>query len=144
MAQVYIEPSFATVLDRLLFLSRLYHVRLGEGLLSESDETNWFTFRATFPVQGGGESEADYQARREAWRTERVETPRYYVFSKWHSYRLGQVRPGPETYLATRPSPNRIQAREAVRLQLEDKFASNIADIAYNLTLIPLVDGLVW
>lgn len=146
MANIVIEPIFATNLDRLLFLSRLYRAVLADASIVGNDETDFETFWNNRPViKPGSLTEVEWQERLREWREDRVAHPRWWVLSKWRSYRLGKVCPAAEVYLSTRPNPNRTQAREAVRLQLEShKFSDRIEGYSYNLLLIPLVDGLVW
>jgi len=144
MANIHIEPTFVDEATRLLFLTRLWSTVMPGLILTTANRDEWAAYFAAMPVRGAEESYRDFQDRREAWREGRVAVRERVVHSKWGSYRLGKVKPAAEEYLRTRPSPNRVQAREAVRLQLEAKYVSHLAGLNVTLDLLSLIDGLVW
>jgi len=141
MANIFIEPTFASEADRLTFLSRLWGVPL-----TAQDALD---FAAHIAEKPGGErepteTEREHDNKRLAWLDAHHARRAFYVLGKWHDYRLGKVKPQAEAWLATRPNPNRNQARQAVLLQLMDKFADRLLLIDAAADLLPLVTGLVW
>ena len=141
MANVVIEPVFASEADRLLFLSRLWGVTI-----TAKDISDWEAYKLLRPTKLPTETESEYSEHFRQWNEGRYTSERQAqrVWAKWEGYRLGKVKPQAEAYLATRPSPNRTQARQAVLLQLQDKFADRLALVNAANDLLPLVQGLVW
>lgn len=140
MPQAYIEPTFSNETRRLLFLKRLWAVNLGALDITAADVSAWQAFKATKPTPGS----PDYRALLEEWREARCANVIFFILSKWDSYRLGKVKPAVEAYLALHPNPTQAQAREAVRLQLIDKYALQVQGVDISGTLTNLVSGLVW
>lgn len=139
MSQDYIEPTFTTEARRLQFLGRLWGARTGNRTFSAQDVAAWQSFKATKPTPG----QQNYHALLESWREQRVANVMFFVMSKWDSYKLGKVRPAAASWLVGKPTPNQSQSREAVRLQLLDKYAAEVAGLDIT-TLTSLVSGLVW
>ena len=146
MPNIFIEPVFASEAERLTFLSRLWGVTI-----TPQDVVDWEAYKllrpnAKLPI----ETESEYSERFRVWNEGRYELgahpnrAAWQVLGKWDGYRCGKVKPQVEAYLATRPSPNRTQARQAVLLQLQDKFADRLALVNAAQDLLPLVQGLVW
>jgi len=141
MTNIVIEPTFAFESDRLLFLSRLWGM-----LLTAQDVLDFESHAAEKP---GGErlpteTEKEHDAKRLAWLEAHHARRAFYVLGKWRDYRLGKVKPQAEAWLSNKPTPNRSQARQAVLLQLQDKFADRLALIDAAADLLPLVTGIVW
>ena len=139
MAQDIIKPIFLTEADRLLFLSRLW-----KTALSVQDVMDWESYKLVLPKKLVTETESEYSERFRLWHEGRVLRRTHYILSKYEGYALGKVKPEAEKYLATRPNPNRTQAREAVKLQLEDKWAAEIMGTNVPNDLLLLIQGLVW
>jgi hypothetical protein len=139
MANSVIEPVFANEVDRLLFLSRLWGVAI-----TAQDAADWEAHIANLPGRTDFPIEDEYTSAFKAWIEANTARRAFYVLTKWRTYRLGKVKPQAATWLATRPNPNRNQARQAVLLQLQDKYASQIALIDTAADLLPLVTGIVW
>jgi len=141
MANIFIEPVFANEADRLLFLSRLWGITI-----TPQDVLNWDAYKLLRPEKLPTETESEYSERFRMWNEGRYDPLRWaqYLWSKWEGYRLGKVKPQAAAWLATRPNPNRNQARQAVLLQLQDKFADRLLLIDAAADLLPLVTGIVW
>ena len=141
MANVYIEPVFANEADRLLFLTRLWGVAI-----TARDVADWEAYKLLRPTKFPTETESEYSERFRLWNEGRYTAQRrpWYVLAKWEGYRIGKVKPQATTYLSTRPNPNRTQARQAVLLQLQDKFPDRLALVNAAQDLLPLVTGIVW
>lgn len=141
MPNIVIEPTFAAESDRLLFLSRLWGVTI-----TLQDAVDWEAYKLLRPVKLPTETESEYSERFRLWNDGRYEPTRraQHVQAKWEGYRLGKVKPAALTYLSTRPNPNRTQARQAVLLQLQDKYADRLALVNAAQDLLPLVTGIVW
>ena len=142
MANIFIEPTFENEADQLLFLSRLWGVTI-----TPQDVLDWAAYKLLRPVEKlPTESRREFYEHSRSWNDGRYARYQIFLLSKWESYRLGKVPDIVVAYLSTRPSPNRQQAREAVRLHLVNRFALEIVlsgvDVAADL--LPLVQGLVW
>ena len=139
MTSAIILPTFASEADRLTFLSRLWGITL-----TSQDVANWEAYKLLRPIKIIAESESEFSERCRLWHEGRVTHPPHYILAKYEVYGLGKVKPAVETYLSTRPSPNRTQARQAILLQLQAKWADRIALITPETDLSPLVTGIVW
>ena len=139
MANTIILPTFSTEADRLTFLSRLWGVTL-----TSQDVLDWGAYKLLKPVKLVTESESEFSERSRLWEEGRVTDISHYILSKFEGYGLGKVRPIVEAYLATRPNPNRNQAREAVLLQLSEKWADKPGTVNAATQLLPLVLDIVW
>jgi hypothetical protein len=139
MANTIILPTFANESDRLLFLSRLWGVTL-----ATQDVLDWEAYKLTRPVKLVTESDSEFSERRRVWEDGRVENIKLYILSKFEGYGLGKVKAEAEAWLATRPNPTRNQARQAVLLQLNDKWAGAPGTVNASSELLPLVTGIVW
>lgn len=135
----YVEPTFDTIQARILFLSRLYGVAI-----TAEDISGWQQHWQNRPTKQDDETWRAFKARLLIWRDERYSNPAWFVLSKWQAYRLGKLRPVVENYLSTRPTPTLQQARMAVRLQLETKFAERMSIVDPATQLLPLITGIVW
>ena len=137
MPNVVIEPTFALESDRLTFLSRLWGVTL-----TAQDVLDWAAYKLLRPaVKLPTESHHEFYERQQSWNDGRLARPSFYVLSKWDSYRLGKVKTAAEAWLDKRPTPNLQQARQAVLLQLQDKFVEQLALVNAAQDLLPLVTG---
>jgi hypothetical protein len=137
-----IEPIFANEADRLTFLSRLWGVTI-----TPQDVLDWEAYKLLRPTSKlPTETESEYSERFRVWNEGRYDPARQAqrIWAKWEGYRLGKVKAQAEAWLATRPNPNRNQARQAVLLQLQDKFSDRLALIDAAADLLPLVTGIVW
>jgi len=139
VANTIILPTFSTESDRLLFLSRLWGVTL-----TAQDVSDWEAYKLLKPVKLITETESEFSERSRLWEEGRVTDISHYILSKFEGYGLGKVRPIVEAYLATRPNPNRNQAREAVLLQLGEKWADKPGTVNAATQLLPLVLDIVW
>lgn len=141
MSNDMIEPVFANDADRLLFLSRLWGVTI-----TLQDVVDWEAYKLLRPAKLPTETESEYSERFRLWNEGRYAPVRQAqrIWAKWEGYRLGKVKPAAAAWLASRPNPNRNQARQAVLLQLQDKYADRLALVNAAQDLLPLVIGLVW
>lgn len=141
MPNAVIEPTFASQADRLTFLSRLWGITI-----TTQDVADWEAYKLLWPIKLVTETESEYSERLRVWNEGRYDPVRraQYVWSKWEGYRLGKVKPQAEAWLATRPNPNRNQARQAVLLQLQDKYADLLLLIDAAADLLPLVVSIIW
>jgi len=141
MTNQIIAPIFATEADRLTFLSRLWGVTI-----TDQDTLDWEAYKLTRPSKLVAESETEYSERTRLWREGRVLRQTHYILAKYEGYALGKIKAAAATYLDTKPAPNRTQAREAVRLQLSTKWATQVAESGVDVAadLLPLVTGIVW
>ena len=141
MPNIFIEPVFANETDRLTFLSRLWGVTI--------TPQDVLDFAAHVVEKPGGErlpteTEREHDAKRLAWLDAHYARRAFYVLGKWHGYRLGKIKPQAAAWLSNKPAPNRSQARQAVLLQLKDKYADKLLLIDAAADLLPLVTGIVW
>ena len=141
MPNIVIEPTFASEADRLTFLSRLWGV-----MIAPQDVLDWEAYKLLRPAKLPTETESEFSERFRQWNEGRYDPARQAqrIWAKWEGYRLGKVKPAAEAWLSTRPNPNRNQARQAVLLQLQDKFAKQLELVNAAQDLLPLVMGLVW
>lgn len=140
MSNAVIEPTFASEANRLTFLSRLWGVTI-----TPQDVADWEAYKLLRPIDKlATETHHELYERQQAWNDGRLARPAFYVLSKWDSYRLGKVKLAAEVWLDERPTPNLQQARQAVLLQLQDKFVEQIKLVNAALDLLPLVTGIVW
>lgn len=140
MTNTVIEPTFADEADRLVFLSRLQGITV-----TLQDVADWGAYKLLRPTQESElESHHAFYERSQSWNGGRLARPAFYVLSKWDSYRCGKVKPEAEAWLEVHPKPNLPQARQAVLLQLLDKFADRLRLIDAAKDLLPLVTGIVW
>lgn len=136
MTPTIIIPTFTNEADRLNFLSRLWGVTI-----TSEDVADWEAYKLVQPTKLI-ETDSEYSERRRDWNEERVLRHSHYILSKFEGYGLGKTKPSAETYLALRPNPDRPQAREAVRLQLLEKWADKLVSVDVN-DLLPLVQGII-
>jgi hypothetical protein len=141
MANTVILPTFANETDRLLFLSRLWGV-----ILTPQDVLDWEAFKLTRPTTRSvpTETKSEFSERVRLWHEARVNRVSHYILAKYEGYGLGKVKAQAAAWLATRPTPNRTQARQAVLLQLQDKWQDKPAVVNAATQLLPLVTGIVW
>jgi len=140
MSNFIIEPIFASEADRLTFLSRLWGV-----ILTSQDVLDWETHKLLRPTDKlPSETHSEHSERFRMWNEARYERHSHYILSKYEGYGLGKVKAQAEAFLSTRPNPNRTQARQAVLLQLQDKWADRLALVDAARDLLPLVAGIVW
>lgn len=142
MPNFVIEPIFASESDRLLFLSRLLDIM---PPLTDTDVSDWETYKLLRPTAKlPAESESEYSERFRLWNEGRYERRSHYILSKYEGYGLGKVKPDALAYLSTHPNPNKVQARQAVLLQLQDKWVVWISNKDVPNELLSLVTGLLW
>lgn len=145
---IYIEPVFTNPLslqypdDLITFLARLRGFSI-----TRQDVIAYQAWKAGMPTRDVDETYRHYFARLLIWRW--LGTDNNLVFHalwKWDGYRLGKPTQSVEAYLASiGNNPNTlIRKRQVVRLQLQSKWAREIASLDINGLLIPLVTGLVW
>ena len=139
MANTVLRPTFATESDRLTFLSRLWGVTL-----TAQDVLDWDAYKLLKPVKIVSETESEFSERCRLWEEERGARMSHYILSKFEGYGLGKVKPSAAEWLATRPNPNRNQARQAVLLQLNEKWYSAPGTVNAATELLPLVLNIVW
>lgn len=140
MPPATIIPTFANESDRLTFLSRLWGVTL-----TPDDVADWEAYKLLEPKPRPDESPREYYERRRAWQNGRADRRSRPILAKWAGYGLGKTKSQTEAWLKLHPIPNRTQARQAVLLQLQEKWEARLvasrADTARDL--LPLVTGIV-